>query len=325
MNNTQPESSSTSKPTLTNRLVRKVGQRVQELVSFPWLVFALFYNPRISKEYELTWRRRYQLAWRMYRNTQRIKAATSYKAHLAMAVKLLEIPPGVEGVVVECGCFQGASATNLSLVCDIVGRDLILYDSFEGLPPPVKGEKYGGMGSAGMYRGDLESVQERIRTYGAIERCVFRKGWFKDTLEHHTERIAMAFFDVDYQDSLHDCVLNLWPHLIPGGYLFIDEYIFTDYCALFFSEKWWWRYLQTVPPGLYGAGTGVPLGQFSLDNWPPSAALQSASSIAFTKKGNTGFWDFYPEDIAAGKASPAVLARGSRTSPVRASSGPTSG
>jgi hypothetical protein len=304
---------------LTQRLVRRVGQELQELLSFPWLVVALFYNPKVDRAYGLNWARRFRLAWRMYRNTKRIPAATSYKAHLTMAVKLLELPPGVEGVVVECGCYQGASAANLSLVCDIVGRDLILYDSFEGLPLPAHGEKYGGMAAVGLYKGELEAVQARIRKYGAIERCVFRKGWFKDSLPHHTEPIAMAFFDVDYQDSLHDCVLNLWPHMIPGAHLFIDEYIFTDYCALFFSEKWWWRYLGTVPPGLWGSGTGVPLGQFNLDNWPPRAPLQTSSSIAFTKKGNTGFWDYYPEDIASGKASPAVLARG--TQPTRVPTG----
>ena len=40
----------------------------------------------------------------------------------------------MEGVVVECGCFLGGSTANLSLVCEVVGRELIVYDSFEGLP-----------------------------------------------------------------------------------------------------------------------------------------------------------------------------------------------
>jgi O-methyltransferase len=292
--------------------VRQVGTYVHELFNLPWLVVALLYNPRIDAAYRLTWSKKFSLGWRMYRNTKRMKAATSYKAHLAMAVKLLEMSPSVEGVVVECGCFQGASAANLSLVCDIVGRDLVLYDSFEGLPPPAHGEKYGNPFAEGLYKGELDVVQGNIRKGGVIDRCVFRKGWFKDTVPHHEEPIALMFLDVDYQDSLHDCVVNLWPHLVPGGYVFIDEYVFTDYCALFYSEKWWWRYLQTIPPGLYGAGSGLPLGQFSLDPWPPISPLQSSSSIAYTKKGNTGFWDFYPEDIAAGKAADAVLNRGTQ-------------
>jgi hypothetical protein len=299
-------------PSLMNRLIQRCGQPVQELMSFPWLVLALFYNPRIDPTYGMTARKAFRLAWKMYRNTKQIKAATSYKAHLAMAAKLLELPPNFEGVVVECGCYEGASSANLSLVCDIVGRDLIIYDSFEGLPPQARGEKYGGPQATGMYRGDLEVVQDHIRRHGVIGRCVFRKGWFKETLPHHTEPIALVFLDVDYQDSLHDCVLHLWPHLQTLGYLFVDDYMFTDYCALFFSEKWWLRYLRTVPPGLWGSGTGVPVGQFTMDRWPPLAAMQSSTSVAFTKKGNAGFWDFYPEDIASGKAPKAVLERGTQ-------------
>src|SRR5689334_22356837 len=101
-----------SRITLLNRIVRRLGNPLQELLSFPWLVVALFYNPRIDAAYGLTAAGRLRLAWRMYRNTKRIRSATSYKAHLAMAIKLLELPPGVPGVVVECGCYQGASSAN---------------------------------------------------------------------------------------------------------------------------------------------------------------------------------------------------------------------
>jgi O-methyltransferase len=298
-------------PPRRRRLLRNRGARLYESLSFPFLVVAVLYNPRINAAYEMTWPKKFRLAWRMRRTTKGVDAATSYRAHLAMAVKLLEMAPS-DAVVVECGCFLGASAANLSLVCDIVGRDLILYDSFEGLPPPAKGEKYGNPFAAGLFKGELEAVQANIRKYGTIERCVFRKGWFKYTLPNHEERIALAFFDVDFQDSLHDCMIGLWPHLVNRGYLFIDEYVFTDYCALFYSEKYWKRYFDTVPPGLVGAGSGIPLGQVMLDAWPPLSPLQFACSIAYTRKGWTGFWDFYPEEIAEGTAPDEVLNRGSQ-------------
>ena len=51
-----------------------------------------------------------------------------------MSAKLVAIPPEVPGAVVECGCFGGGSTANLSLVCDIVDRELIVCDSFEGMP-----------------------------------------------------------------------------------------------------------------------------------------------------------------------------------------------
>jgi len=57
-----------------------------------------------------------------------------------IAMKLLELPIDMQGDVVECGCWKGGATVNLSLICKITGRKLKVYDSFEGLPPPVAGD-----------------------------------------------------------------------------------------------------------------------------------------------------------------------------------------
>jgi hypothetical protein len=59
-----------------------------------------------------------------------------------MAVKLLELSPGLKGDLVGCGCYRGGTTANLSLVCDTVDRHLYVYDSFEGLPDAVPGDQY---------------------------------------------------------------------------------------------------------------------------------------------------------------------------------------
>jgi hypothetical protein len=231
----------------------------------------------------------------MYRNTRRVFTATSYRAHLAMAVKLLEIPPSVEGVVVECGCFLGGSTANLSLVCDIVGRDLIVYDSFEGLPPADPHDKYANPKDEGALRGDLEVVRRNVARLGIVERCTFRKGWFSETLPRHEEQVVLCFLDVDFQASLHDCVTNLWPHLTDKGYMFVDEYVYVDYCALFFSERYWRTYFDADPPGLVGAGSGVGVGAYYLGPYSERLPIQAPSSIAYTRKDFCGLWTYYPE------------------------------
>ena len=243
----------------------------------------------------MTWRRKIALAWRMIATTRAVQTATSYKAHLAMAVKLLETPPDVEGVVVECGCFAGGSTANLSLVCRIVGRKLIVYDSFEGLPEGKPGDRYAEEGWPGFLAQDLEVVRENVQRHGAIEVCEFRKGWFEATLPAHTEPVILTFLDVDYQASLDDCVRNLWPHLTDRGFMFIDEYVRIDYCALFFSERWWQEAFGVSPPGLVGSGTGIGVGQFYLGPIEEWSAPQDPSSVAYTRKDFSGLWDYYPE------------------------------
>ena len=131
--------------------------------------------------------------------------------------------------------------------------------------------------------------------HGKIDRCEFRKGWFDTTLPEHTEPIVAAFLDVDYQDSLHDCVLHLWPHLTKRGWLFIDEYTRLDFCALFFSERWWATYFDRPPPGLMGAGTGIGVGQYFVGPYRERGKYQGPNSVGLTRKDFYGQWDFVPE------------------------------
>jgi macrocin-O-methyltransferase TylF-like protien len=265
-------------------------------VSWPATVLYLLYNPRQHPAYGLTWRRKFALAYRMWRTTRSVTTGTSYKAHLAMANKLLEIPPEVEGAVVECGCWYGGSTANLSLICDIVGRELIVYDSFEGLPPPEQGDQYAKDEATGLLKAELDDVRENVRRFGAVERCTFRKGWFSDTLPKHTEPIVLMFLDVDWQASLDDCITYLWPHLTDTGYVFIDEFVLTDYCALFWSERYWKERFDRTPPGLIGSGSGVGTGGYYLGPFDEWNWIQDPTSVAYTRKDFSGYWGFYPED-----------------------------
>jgi Macrocin-O-methyltransferase (TylF) len=267
-----------------------------EALSLPVLVLFLFYNRRIQPSYGMSWSERFKLAFRMLRNTRRVKTGTSYKAHLAMAVKLLEIPPTTRGVVVECGCWLGGSTANLSLICNIVGRRLVVYDSFEGLPAADPNDRYATPLGEGYFKADLEEVKKNVRRYGAIECCEFRQGWFKETLPAHREPIVLCFLDVDYQSSLNECVLNLWPHMTSRGYIFIDEYTRLDYCALFYSERFWKEHFNTAPPGLMGAGTGVGVGQYFLGPLAGRPLIQAPTSVAYTRKDFYGLWDYTPAD-----------------------------
>lgn len=273
--------------------------RLYELISLPFTIHFVLGSPRVHPDYGLTARRRFVLGWKMYRNTRRIWTGVSYRAHLAMAVKLFELPPSQKGVVVECGCFRGGTTANLALACAAVGRELYVYDSFEGLPPAQEGDQYANPDGTGFLSAGLEQVKAHVEAHGAPGITTYVKGWFQDTTPHHEPPIALMFLDVDYQASLTDCILNLWPKLLPRGYCFIDEFVLMDYCALFWSERFWATHFDRTPPGLMGSGTGVAVGGFYLGSpWGlrKDSPYLHPDSVAYTRKNWSGHWSYFPDD-----------------------------
>lgn len=278
--------------------MRRFLMKAYFLITVPIAISFILDSRRMHPAYRMTWLRRFALGLRMFANSVRIPTGTSFKAHLAMALKILETPPDVPGAILECGAWKGGSSTNLSLVCRIAGRRLKIYDSFQGLPAGQQGDREAVHYRAGDYQGTLEEVRANVARYGAPEVCEFVQGWFDETLPRLDTPILLAFLDVDLEASLDTCVRCVWPRLVDGGYLFTDECVGTDYVALFYSERWWKTHFDRLPPGLIGAGTGLPLGEFYIGPWSErdDHPFQHASTGAYTSKSMSGHWSYYPDE-----------------------------
>lgn len=268
------------------------------VLTVPIAIFFILNSATIHSAYRIGFFRKYALGLKMFLNKLRIDTATSYKSHLAMALKIFETPPETEGIVLECGTWKGGSAANLSLVCKIAGRKLHIYDSFEGLPEGEEGDREAPGYLAGQYAGTMDEVKRNIKKYGDIDSCVFVQGWFKDTLPDLAEPVLLAFLDVDLEASLECCVRNIWPRLTEKGFIFIDEYVSLDYCSIFYSERYWKTFFDRTPPGLIGAGVGLPLGEYYIGPWSEKDdhPLHHPNAGGYTRKDFSGHWVFYPKD-----------------------------
>lgn len=276
--------------------------KVYYALSVPISILFILNSKRIHPAYSMGPLKGLRLGLRMYRNTRRIVTGTSFKSHLAMALKILETPPDVPGDILECGTWKGGCAANLSLVCRMTGRRMKIYDSFEGLPEGRTGDREAAQYKKGDFLGTFDEVRANIERYGAPECCDYVKGWLEDTLPKLDAPVLLAFVDVDLEASLDACVRYIWPKLVDRGYLFIDEFVGIDYCALFYSEKYWSKHFGRTPPGLIGAGVGLALGEFYIGPyaelgdhpaWRPCAG-------AYTRKDMSGVWTYYPDEAAAG-------------------------
>src|SRR5271165_1013639 len=179
---------------------------VYYVATMPFSIMAILGSQRIHPAYQISWWKKLRLGFRFFLNGIRIQTGTTYKTHLAMALKLFETPPDVEGDVIECGTWKGGSAANLSLACRIVGRKLKIFDSFEGLPAGDALDREAKLYKLGDYAGSLDEVRANIQKYGAPECCEFVRGWFKDTLPKLRSPVLLAYLDVDLEASLDTCV-----------------------------------------------------------------------------------------------------------------------
>jgi O-methyltransferase len=166
-----------------------------------------------------------------------------------------------DGVFVEAGCFKGGSTSKLSIVAELTKRDLVVFDSFQGLPlneeahtETIDGLDIEGWFTGGSFSGTLDEVRTNVSQYGEIEPCRFVEGWFEDTMPGFQEPVAAAFIDVDLADSTRTCLKYLYPLLAPGGVLISQDGDFPLVLDIFTSDQFWEQEVGVEPPTVEGAG-----------------------------------------------------------------------
>lgn len=253
-------------------------------------ILHFYYQPSVGASYDFGFFKKRRLHRRILRITQDIQSATSPIEHLVLASSLLSIPPGVKGDIIECGCFKGSSTSTLSLLAEATARNLVVCDSFAGLPEIGAGdrlhvsemlnrfESY----EKGEYCGALEEVQENVSRYGAPGICRWERRYFEDTLPQLDDRYAFAFLDVDLFDSLKTCLTHIWPRMSEDAILFTHEARQIEFTKTFFDDNWWMYHLDRPAPGLVGAGSGVPAGISTSTGlgWIKKTSLKTDDRIA---------------------------------------------
>jgi Macrocin-O-methyltransferase (TylF) len=148
----------------------------------------------------------------------------------------------LSGIFLEAGCALGGSAI---LVASLKRpeRPLFIYDVFGMIPAPTKedmddvhdrykvivegkskgigGDKYYG------YEENLyEMVQANLRSFGinCEEQSVsLIKGLVQDTMRID-QPVAFAHVDVDWYEPVITCLKRIFPNLIVGGSIILDDY-----------------------------------------------------------------------------------------------------
>lgn len=130
------------------------------------------------------------------------------------------------GDYVEMGCYKGDTALMLAEIVKGRKKKLWLYDSFEGLPEKSK-EDQSALGSdfkAGELSVSKREVKARFLRAG-LPVPIIKKSWFKDLKEDDLpEKIAFAFLDGDFYESIRDSLKSIESKMARGGTIVIHDY-----------------------------------------------------------------------------------------------------
>ena len=151
----------------------------------------------------------------------------------------------VPGAIVECGVWKGGSMMAAALTLLRVGasdRDLYLFDTFAGMPPPAEEDTpsaYDGYhpmrhwrrrqhaeGHSTWHHVPAAKVRAAVLSTGyPAERVHLVEGRVEDTLPGAApSEIAVLRLDTDWYASTKHEMEHLYPRLSPGGALILDDY-----------------------------------------------------------------------------------------------------
>lgn len=176
-----------------------------------------------------------------------IKCAHSDYEMMVILLELLKLPTDKAGILLEAGVFKGGSTIRLSLAADLLGRKLLAYDSFQGLPAHQETSPH-LLYPPGTYLGSKEEVEANLKRYGRPEVVTLVEGWFDRTLPGLNQAVAMAFLDVDLATSTAECLKAIWPNLVEGGVIFSHDAHFQAVNELLHSHSFWENHFQQTPP-----------------------------------------------------------------------------
>lgn len=136
---------------------------------------------------------------------------------------------GVPGDLVECGTARGGCAALMGLTCRQRGqpRDLWIFDTFEGLPPPSEGDPDYALAKTreGTCRGEYDEVRGLLERLRVLDGAHLVKGLFQNTVPGAAVRqIALLHLDGDWYDSTRVCLDHLYDKVSPGGVIQVDDY-----------------------------------------------------------------------------------------------------
>jgi hypothetical protein len=172
-----------------------------------------------------------------YENFFYLSADPSRISKLLAHYELFKMVNGLPGAIVECGVFKGASLVRFAafrtLLSSPTAKRIVGFDTFGTFPETIYGPDVAGRqefidqaGEQSISVAQLEDVLERQGTSEDIELVA---GDIVETVPEYLRRnpelrISLLNLDTDIYEPAKVILEHLYPRIVPGGVLILDDY-----------------------------------------------------------------------------------------------------
>ena len=183
--------------------------------------------------------------WSLYKDTKLFTMTSSERMYGAYQAAEYVTRNSIPGAIVECGVWKGGVTMLMASVLkrEKKIRDIYLYDTFEGMSEPTEHDKRLGGETDVIDRWKtkkisetsdasdwcLASIEEVKNNLSSVqypeENLHFVKGKVEDTIPKQIpDKIAVLRLDTDWYESTKHELTHLFPKLVTGGVLIVDDY-----------------------------------------------------------------------------------------------------
>jgi hypothetical protein len=194
----------------------------------------------------------------------------------AVAVKYIAMN-NIPGDFVECGVFRGGNAIIAAKIFEIYKSEkkVYLFDTFTGMAEPTVHDIKTSSKSLALNKyllqkrenyidwayASIEEVKENFQKINLLNNnVVFIKGKVENTLDQESnipQAISFLRLDTDWYESTKKELEKLYPKLVPGGILVVDDYGSFDGAKKAFDEYF---KKHSPPPFLSLIDSGARVG-----------------------------------------------------------------
>ena len=147
--------------------------------------------------------------------------AGDFRYYVLWALSRQSLLRNPRGQVWECGVWKGHTAALLAAIAEEAGIQIHLFDTFEGMPevnPEWDSHCKGDFADTSL--GDAENYLKEFKST-----TVFHQGLIPETFKGcEAAEITFAHIDVDLHRSVLDCLEFIYPRLMPGCAIVVDDY-----------------------------------------------------------------------------------------------------